>query len=154
MTETNPNFHLEEQNDLLRQQLAVCTALLESKDTQMLLVLEKFETVNEKLESLLGAGTSNSKRSSTGCSAFATDGESSDSSLPVESSEDEKDSRPSSSRDYVIESRNKEEYWRGTKNDQFILSMANEKPILESASQYFIEMYKLRSVFLFFSFFE
>lgn len=139
--ENSSKSELAEQNELLKQQIVMFSAMLESKDTQMTMVMEKLDTVSEKLETLLGAGTStpSASLSRANTADFDSPGD-------IRSAEDEEcDSRaPSSSKDYVIESRSKESYWRGTKNEQYIASMAEEAPILKSASAYFPEMHNLR----------
>lgn len=138
---------LAEQNDLLRKQIALVTALLESRDAQIGLIFEKFEIVNVKLESLLDQGKL-PPPSPLPIPIFRTESASTDDShILVESSEEENGLNPSSSRDYVVEARAKESYWRGTKNDQYIKSMAEEEPILVSASQFFVEMHNLRFVY-------
>jgi hypothetical protein len=137
-------IELKEQNELLRKQNGFFTAMLEKSDSQLLLFVEKFEVVNNKLESLL------EDKQQSGLTSFRrTDSVSTDSSGPVDSSEEDTDLKPSSSRDYVHEFRNKETYWRGTKNDMYVKEMAEEGPILIAASQFFIELHLLRSVVVF-----
>jgi hypothetical protein len=144
---TEEIIELKEQNELLRKQNGLFAAMLEKSDSQLLLFTEKFAVVNNKVESLL---EDKQQSGSISLESFRrTDSVSTDSSGPVDSSEEDTDLKPSSSRDYLLEFRSKESYWRGTKNDMYVKSMAEEGPILVAASQFFIEMHLLRSVVVF-----
>ncbi len=129
---------LTEQNALLRKQIELLNALVGSRECEMKYLKDKCETVNDKLELILNRSI-----------PTIAVGEDDDDDLNEHLEDEcvgslESSEKPSSSRDYVIESRAKEAYWRRTLNDQYNVQMANSEFFLNITEQYFSELFALR----------